>query len=171
MGSKEWIDMLMEGRHYPTKDGLGMELDKLIMEPALYYRKPEKIRRWQQQIGAGEAGWTQRTRPHHLGEDGMPQIHMIEDNTRSCVWPSRCGFFGYCHESLAIDDPEKFVARKPHHQPETGLVQIGVSGGVHATESVQAISYRTSHEQCDRRIRLAPARECRRKGDSRELPG
>lgn len=134
MGSKEWIDMLMEGRHYPTKDGLGMELDKLIMEPALYYRKPEKIRRWQQQIGAGEAGWTQRTRPHHLGEDGMPQIHMIEDNTRSCVWPSRCGFFGYCHESLAIDDPEKFVARKPHHQPETGLVQIGVSGGLRATE-------------------------------------
>jgi hypothetical protein len=111
-----------------------MELDKLIMEPALYYRKPEKIRRWQQQIGAGEAGWTQRTRPHHLGEDGMPQIHMIEDNTRSCVWPSRCGFFGYCHESLAIDDPEKFVARKPHHQPETGLVQIGVSGGLRATE-------------------------------------
>jgi hypothetical protein len=25
---------------------------------------------------------------------------------------------------LDIDDPEKFVARKPHHQPETGLVQI-----------------------------------------------
>ena len=134
MGSKEWIDMLIEGRHYPTKDGLGMELDKLIMEPALYYRKPEKIARWQAQTSWAERGWTLNTATPEapFGPDGHPVF--IEDNTRSCVWPSRCGFFGYCHESLAIDDPEKFVARKPHHQPETGLVQISVSEGLRATE-------------------------------------
>lgn len=127
MGSKEWVDMLMEGRHYPTKDGLGMELGKLVMEPALYYRKPEKIQRWQAQTSWAERAWTIRTTGDILQADGMPLL--IEDNTRSCVWPNRCGFFGYCHESLDIGDPEKFVPRKPHHGPEAmGLVQI--EGGI-----------------------------------------
>ena len=123
MGSKEWIDMLEEGRHHPTKDGLGMELEKMVMEPSLYYRKPHKIERWQQQIGWAEQEWTRRTTGARLLTlSGHPET--IEDNTRSCVWPSRCGFFGYCHESLDIDDRGKFVPRVPHHQPETGLVQI-----------------------------------------------
>jgi len=122
MGSKEWVDMLMEGRHYPTKDGLGMELGKLVMEPALYYRKPEKIQRWWRQTSWAEQAWTQRTGHDQLDEQGIAEF--IEDGTRSCVWPSRCGFYGYCHESLDINDPEKFVPRKPHHGPEAGLVQI-----------------------------------------------
>lgn len=118
MGSKEWIGMLEEGRHYPTKDGLGQELGKMVMEPALYYRKPDKISRWAQQISRGEAEWTRKTR---LAQDqaGLPVY--VEDNTRSCVWPTRCGFFGYCHESLELEDREKFVPRVPHHQPEMGL--------------------------------------------------
>lgn len=120
MGAKEWIGMLEEGRHHPTKDGLGMELEKLVMEPSLYYRKPHKIARWQAQTAWAEQEWTYR-HDHPLGPDGHPML--IEDNTRSCVWPSRCGFFGYCHESLELDDPGKFVPRKPHHQPEIGLAR------------------------------------------------
>lgn len=117
MGSKEWVDMLMEGRHHPTKDGLGMELGKLVMEPALYYRKPDKITRWQMQTSLGEESWTRRIRGPK-DDNGHPVV--IEDGTRSCVWPSRCGFYGYCHESLDIEDGEKFVVRRPHHGPEAG---------------------------------------------------
>jgi len=116
---------------------LGMELGKLGMEPALYYRKPDKITRWQAQTGQAEAAWTDRIRREIDPNSPHGQPLYIEDGTRSCVWPSRCGFYGYCHESLDIEDGEKFVVRKPHHQPENGLIMVDYGQDI----SAKALEY------------------------------
>lgn len=130
MGVKSWMDMLGAGVVQP---GAGDPFESQVVLPIEYFRNDYDSKRWLRQTQFRERRIAQasETANQLLASGKLQEFEEVldehfEQDTRSCVWPSKCQFKEVCFgpEGMLFN-PESgpYRAREPHHAEELKRIE------------------------------------------------
>lgn len=127
MGVKEWIRMLDSGEVAPEA---GDCLEKQLILPIPYFRDPEQIEDWKEQVTAQESAVALHSILVQQATNEQQRRKLLNahfrQHTRSCYRPYACPYLDVCFGSPTMKrDPigsGVYCWRTPHHEPE--LVQL-----------------------------------------------
>jgi hypothetical protein len=117
-GVKAWIE------HLAASDPALLEEQVVELPPIL--RSEQQIQSWRHAVIHQER-IIRHNRDHSigLGDHPLRQVFMDElfpmsTSSGNCLWPSKCSYFGICHENMSQDDDSLYQIRVPNH-PQEGL--------------------------------------------------
>jgi hypothetical protein len=117
-GVKAWVE------HLASSDPALLEEQVVELPPIL--RSEQQIQSWRHAVIHQER-IIRHNRDHSigLGDHPLRQVFMDElfpmsTSSGNCLWPSKCSYFGLCHENASPDDDTLYQVRVPNH-PQEGV--------------------------------------------------
>jgi len=74
----------------------------------------ERVIRHNRQCMGGE------NQPESVRQVFLDETFPMSTSSGNCLWPSKCSYFGLCHENASPDDDTLYQIRVPNH-PQEGV--------------------------------------------------
>jgi hypothetical protein len=109
-GVKAWI------KHLVQTDPAILEEQVVQLPPIL--RSEQQIMGWKRAVIYQEREIRHNRGLIQTGDDWLDEVFPMSTSAGNCLWPSKCSYFGLCHENASPDDNTLYQIRVPNHPQE-----------------------------------------------------